>query len=481
MTKPHINISEPYDVAIIGGGPGGYTAAIRAAQLGKRVALIERDLVGGTCLHRGCIPTKALLESSGRFESIRRAGEFGIRLDSGSVSYNEEKAYKRKDAVVDRLYKGIQTLMRKNKIDVIKGTARLDGRDGPRFAIQIHDGYQPDPRTLVAYHVVLATGSRPVVPPGVKIDGIRLFTSDEILSKPIRPQHITIVGAGAIGVEFARYFREIGSSVHLVEWSARLVPGEDEEISAELRLRFEQAGIAVSTAHRLMTERIAESDGQLSYSLESQDGEVSDHCTDAILFAMGRKNNTADLGLERFGLEATGSSVPVNVYMKTAVPELYAIGDITGSFQLAHAASRQATIAINRMFGAETVPYAATWVPRCIYTHPEIATVGLTERQAIEQGFNVKIGKFPLRANGRSLVGGHDEGFVKLVVDGEHDLLLGAHIIGEGATELIALPAFAGIVEGTAWEMGLNVYPHPTVAEIFGEAALAADGRAIHQ
>ncbi|MBP1993854.1 dihydrolipoyl dehydrogenase [Paenibacillus eucommiae] len=491
-----------YDIVIIGGGTGGYVAAIRAAQHGKKVAIVESKLLGGTCLHQGCIPTKALLESSKLYERILHADAFGIELQGDSVHFNVEKAFLRKKSIVDQLHQGIQYLMKKNKVEVFKGKGQLAGQQGPQGQItqQAHPVEQVDPahlseflirieaegdtkeaQTIRASHVILATGSKPSVPPGIHVDGSRVFTSDEILSKPIKPSHITIVGSGAIGVEFACYFRGMGCAVRLVEREHRLLPLEDEEISKEIRRSFENKGIETITGCHLLFEDIKQVEpDKLEYTLRTASGEETKHSTEALLLAMGRRNNTSGLGLQSVGLNDGERYIKTNEYMQTEVSGLYAVGDIAGSFQLAHVASQQAIIAVDTICGQDIEPYQSHRVPRCTYAHPEIASIGMTEEQAKQAGYSIKIGKFPMKANGRALIHGEAEGFIKLVVDEANDMLLGAHMIGDGATELISLSSLAIFLEGTAWELGMNVYPHPTVAEIFGEAAHAVSGHAIH-
>ena len=467
-----------YDLVIIGGGTGGYVGAIRAAQLGKKVALIEQNKLGGTCLHQGCIPTKALLESSQQFFQLNHAAEHGIEVNLEGARLNLEKVYLRKQEIVKQLFQGIKHLMKKNKIHVLEGTGELAGKTDKFQIIIRKDG---DKQSIYAEHVILAAGSRPKVPEGIQLDGVHLFTSNEILENPIRPNHITVVGAGAIGVEFACYFKEIGSEVRIIEWSDRLVPLEDKDISLELNRLLTRKGIETVLHSKVETDRIHKmSNNRLEYIVTSQQGGSATFETDAILFAIGRQNNTEHLGLSTVGLLDGEKFVKVNERMQTAISGLYAIGDIAGSYQLAHVAVQQALIAVDTICGKYTVPYDPMRVPRCTYSHPEIASVGLTEAQAMEAGYLIRIGKFPLKMNGRSIIHGEIDGFMKLVIDKESDLLLGAHFIGNHATELISVPSLAIFLEGTAWEMAMNVYPHPTISEIIGEAAHDALQQAIH-
>ncbi|BBH24242.1 dihydrolipoyl dehydrogenase [Paenibacillus baekrokdamisoli] len=477
---PGMDQSNVYDVAIIGGGTGGYVAAIRAAQHGKRVVIVEKHLLGGTCLHQGCIPTKSLLESSKLYNRVKQMDEFGIEVNQDSLFFNAAKAFERKKAIVNQLYQGIQYLIKKNKITLLHGHGHLVGKQ-KHFEIGVENESTGSVQTIFSNHVILATGSRPNIPRGITIDGIKLFTSDEILAHPLRPDHITIIGAGAIGLEFACYFQELGSAVRIVESEDRLAPLEDKEISEQIGSAFDKRGIETMPGYRILIEHMEQmEDGKMLYTLQSTKGETSVHQTDVILFAVGRKNNISALGLSNVGMEDEGAFLQTNAYMETAVPGLYAVGDIAGSYQLAHVATQQALIAADTICGISTLPYQPERVARCTYTHPEIASVGLTEEQAKAAGYKVKIGKFPLHFNGRSLIHGDGEGFIKMIVDEKTDMILGTHMIGQGATELIAMSGFAIFMEGTAWEMGMNVYPHPSLSEIFGEAAMAVSGMAIH-
>ncbi|MEQ4484568.1 dihydrolipoyl dehydrogenase [Cohnella silvisoli] len=453
---------------------------MRAAQHGKRVVIVEKHLLGGTCLHQGCIPTKSLLESSKLYERVKHMEEFGIEVNQDSLFFNVAKAFERKKAIVNQLYQGIQYLIKKNKITLIQGHGHLVGKP-KHFEIGIENGSTESEQTIFSNHVILATGSRPNIPKGITIDGIKLFTSDEILAHPLRPDHITIIGAGAIGLEFACYFQQLGSAVRIVESEDRLAPLEDEEISRQIGSIFDKRGIETMPGYQLLVEHIEHVEGEpMTYTLQDRNGEKSMHQTDAILFAIGRKNNVSALGLTSVGLADEAAFLQTNAYMETDVSGLYAVGDIAGSYQLAHVATQQALIAADTICGISTLPYQPERVARCTYTHPEIASVGLTEEQANAAGYDIKVGKFPLHFNGRSLIHGDSEGFIKMIVDKKTDMLLGTHMIGQGATELIAMSGFAIFMEGTAWEMGMNVYPHPSISEIFGEAAMAVSGMAIH-
>jgi dihydrolipoamide dehydrogenase len=455
--------SDQFDVAILGGGTGGYTAAIRAAQLGKRVALIESNKVGGCCLHVGCIPTKALLESSGLFHKVAaRGAEFGIQVKD--AAYDIERIATRRDGVVAQLYKGVQGLMRKNKIEVIQGRGTLRG--GGRIDVE--------GRTVQAGAVIVATGSAPRALPGLEFDGERIVSSDHAVLARGVPRAVAIIGAGAIGVEFATYYHQLGAEVTLLEALDRVVPLEDEDVSKTVRQSFERDGIKVRTGVRVKGAKV----GGGKVTVELEDGQVE---AEQLLVAIGRTPRTKDIGLEAAGVEVDKRGfVTVDEWQRTSAKGVWAIGDAVGGFLLAHAAAHEGITAVEDLADARVHPMDQNLVTRCTYSTPEIASVGLTEAQAKEQGHEVKIGRFPFAANGRALIHGEPAGFAKLVADATTGQLLGAHVVGVQATELIAEPALAQLFEGDAWEIGRNIHPHPTLSEVLGEAALAVDGAAIN-
>jgi dihydrolipoamide dehydrogenase len=452
-----------FDVAVLGGGTGGYTAAIRAAQLGRRTVVVEEAKLGGVCLHLGCIPTKALLESSGLYHKLRERGaEFG--LAAPEVGFDFERIAARRDAIVDRLWRGVQGLMRKHGIEVVQGRGCLlgDGR------IQVME------RVLQARAIIIATGSSPKSLPGVEPDGERIITSDHATLARTLPESIAIIGAGAVGVEFATFYRQMGVRVTLLEALDRLVPLEDTDVSTALLRSFQQAGIDCRLGARVRGARRSQ-DGVV---VELEDGRVE---AEQLLVAVGRGPNTRGVGLEAAGVELDQRGfIRADQWMRTSAPGVWAIGDAVGGFLLAHAAAHEGVTAAEDIAGLRIHPMEQELVTRCTFSSPEIASVGLTEAQARERGREVKVGRFPFLASGRALIHGETEGFVKLVADADSGQLLGAHVIGVQATELIAEPALARLFQGDAWEMGRNIHPHPTLSEAIGEAALAVDGVALN-
>jgi dihydrolipoamide dehydrogenase len=452
-----------FDVAILGGGMGGYPAAIRASQLGLRVALVEADKLGGTCLHIGCIPTKALLESSELYHRVATKGaEFGIKAEV--VGYDYPRIAQRRDAVVNQLYKGVQFLMKKNKIEVVSGRGRL--RDGNTIEV--------NGKKVTAQNLIVATGSTVKSLPGIEIDGQYVVSSDNVVKAATAPESICIIGAGAVGVEFATFFHELGVKVTLLEALDRLVPLEDEDVSRELMAAFKKAGIDVRVGVKVSGAKKAR-DG---VSVQTDQGEV---WAKQLLVAVGRAAVSKEIGLEQVGVEAHPNGfIKVDEWMRTSVGSIHAIGDVVGGFLLAHAASHEGIVAAEDIAGQRLAPMEQDLVTRCTYSHPQVASVGLTEKQARDKGREVKIGKFPFSAIGRAQIHGETGGFVKIVSDAKTGQMLGTHIIGNEATELIAEPALTQLFQGDAWELGRNIHPHPTLGEAVMEAAMAVDGHAIH-
>ena len=455
--------SPDFDVAVLGGGTGGYTAAIRAAQLGQRTVVIEVDKLGGTCLHIGCIPTKTLLETSGLYHKVHdRGAELGIV--ASDVGFDYERLAGRRDAVVNHLWKGVQGLMRKNRIEVVQGCGTLEG--GGRISV--------DGRVIQAGAIIVATGSSPRTLPGIELDGERIVNSDHATMARSLPGSVAIIGGGAVGVEFATFYRQMGATVTLIEALDRLVPLEDEEVSRALLQAFQRAGIDCRLGARVRGARVG--DGAVTVQLEG--GEVR---ADQLLVAVGRGANSRDIGLDRAGVELDERGfVRTDEWMRTSAQGVWAIGDVAGGFLLAHAAAHEGVVAVEDIAGRRVLPMEQDLVTRCTYSTPEIASVGLTEAQARERGHDVRVGRFPLAANARAIIHGETAGFAKLVADGATGQLLGAHVIGVQATELIGEPALARLFQGDPWEIGRNVHPHPTLSEVIGEAALAVDGVALN-
>jgi dihydrolipoamide dehydrogenase len=452
-----------FDVAILGGGMGGYPAAIRASQLGLKVALVEADKLGGTCLHIGCIPTKALLESSELYHRVATKGaEFGLKAEV--VGYDYPRIAQRRDAVVGQLYKGVQYLMKKNKVEVVAGRGRLRDRN----TIEVNG------KMVSARNLIVATGSVVKTLPGIELDGQYIVSSDNVVKAAAAPESICIIGAGAVGVEFATFFHELGVKVTLLEALDRVVPLEDEDVSKELLASFKKSGIDVRVGVKVKGAKKAR-DG---VSVETDQGEV---WAKQLLVAVGRAAVSKEIGLEQVGVQTQPNGfVKVDEWMRTSVDSIHAIGDVVGGFLLAHAASHEGIVAAEDIAGQRLAPMEQDLVTRCTYSHPQVASVGLTEKQARDKGHEVKIGKFPFSAIGRAQIHGETAGFVKIVSDAKTGQMLGTHIIGNEATELIAEPALTQLFQGDAWELGRNIHPHPTLSEAVMEAAMAVDGHAIH-
>ena len=452
-----------FDVAILGGGMGGYPAAIRASQLGMKVALVESAKLGGTCLHIGCIPTKALLESSELYHRVATRGvEFGLKAEV--VGYDYPKIADRRDAVVNQLYRGVQFLMKKNKIEVVQAKGRLRDKNT----------IEANGRLVTAKNLIVATGSIVRTLPGIELDGEYVVSSDNAVLARNVPESIAIIGAGAVGVEFATLYNQLGVKVTLLEALDRLVPLEDEDVSKEMLGAFKKAGIECRLGVKVSGAKKAR-DG---VSVETDQGEV---WAKQLLVAVGRAAVSKDLGLEQVGVQTHPNGfIKVDEWMRTSVDSVHAIGDVVGGFLLAHAASHEGVTAAEDIAGQRLAPFEQNLVTRCTYSHPQVASVGLTEKQARDQGHELKIGKFPFSAIGRAQIHGETGGFVKVVADAKSGAILGTHIVGDSATELIAEPALTQLFQGDAWELGRNIHPHPTLSEAVMEAALAVDGQAIH-
>ncbi len=454
-----------YDTIVIGGGPGGYVAAIRASQLGQKTAVVEKQHMGGICLNWGCIPTKSLLRNAEVINLLRAGKTFGFKFDNLTVDYSV--AQKRSRRVSQRLVKGIGFLMKKNKIEVIEGQARLKSAT----EVVVND------TVLTADHIIIATGARARSIPGVEIDGDRLMTYRHALELTEPPRSLVVVGAGAIGMEFAHIFHSYGSEVTVVEMLPNVLPLEDEEISQEVEKQFKRSGIKVLTGTRV--EKVAVSGDGVSIQV-SREGQVDTLEAEKALIAIGVAPNSDNLGLEDIGVQTERGFIQINERMQTNIPNIYAIGDVTGKLALAHVASAQGLVAAEAIAGHETRPLNYRNMPRCTYTHPEVASVGLTEAQAREQGYAVKVGKFPFQANGKALGLDDNIGFVKVVAEEKFNQVLGVHMVGPHVTELVAGPTGMIGLETTLEELAHTVHPHPTLSEVIMEAAHVALGQAVH-
>ena len=464
---------EQFDVTIIGSGPGGYVAAIRAGQLGLKVAMIEKDTrLGGTCTLRGCIPTKQMLMSAHVYEQMQHAADFGVQATGIQLAF--EDVQKRKNKVVLKNTKGIEYLMKKNKVTVFKGTAKLalpgkvevTGADGAK-------------QTLETKNIVIATGSvvRPI--PGFETDGVHVVNSDHILELKDVPKSLIVMGAGAVGVEFASVYSRFGAETTVVELMPRLVPLEDEEVSKELEKSFRKRGIKSQVDTKL--EKLEKTDAGVVVTGKTSKGEAVRLEAEMLLVAVGRMPFTEGLGLEGSKIKVEKGFIQVDEYQQTAEKGVYAIGDVVPTPLLAHLASKEGIVAVEHLAGQKNVrPINLRLVPNCTYCDPEVASVGLTEAKAKEQGYDVKIGKFPMSASGKARILGEEEGFVKIVGEGKYDEILGVHIIGPHATELIAEACVAMQLESTAEELGRTMHAHPTVSETVMEAAEGVHGLAVH-
>ena len=465
-----------FDLLILGGGMS-YVGAIRAAQLGLNVGLVERDRLGGTCLNRGCIPSKALLETADLLHRVTEQGaEFGLAGHEG-VSLDYGPLAKRRDAVIDKHVSGVEFLMKKNKVTVIKGNGVLTGPTSVRVS-----GGEAGDVEATADHLILATGSAPRSLPGLEPDGRLIITSDEALTRGDVPGRVTIVGAGAIGVEWASMYRDFGAEVTLVEFADRVVPLEDPDISKELARVFRKRGITTHVSSTIDPETLKKTESEITFQVATKDGaKRTDLAANVILVAVGRRPLTDGIGLEGIdGVDVDRGYVKVDEFMRTGAPKLYAIGDIVPGFALAHVASHEAVVAVEHLAGHDPEPVRMELMPRVTFCRPQIASVGLSEAEATAAGRKVKSGQFPFRALGKATIVGEVDGFAKFVADAETGLLLGCHIIGPHAGDLIAEPTLAQLVEATAAELAMNVHAHPTLPEVLPEAALAVDGAPIH-
>jgi len=471
-------MAEPqrFDLLILGGGMS-YVGAIRAAQLGLSVGLVERDRLGGTCLNRGCIPSKALLETADLLHRVtQRGAEFGLAGHEG-ISLDYGALAKRRDAVIEKHVGGVEFLMKKNKITVLQGNGVLTGPT----SVRVSGGNAGDVEAS-ADNLILATGSAPRLLPGLEHDGRLIITSDEAITRGDVPGRVTIVGAGAIGVEWASMYRDFGAEVTLVEFADRIVPLEDPDVGRELARVFKKRGISIHAASTIDPESITKGESDVSFVVASKDGAKRSELTaDVILVAVGRQPLTANIGLEEIdGVTVDRGYVEVDEYMRTGAEHLYAIGDIVPGYALAHVASHEAVVAVEHLAGHEPEPVRMDLMPRVTFCRPQIASVGFTEDEAKAAGHEVKSGSFPFRALGKATIVGEIDGFAKFVADAESGLVLGAHIIGPHAGDLLAEPTLARLVEATAAEIAMSVHAHPTLTEVLAEAALAVDGAAIH-
>lgn len=462
-----------YNVIVIGSGPGGYVAAIRASQLGLKTAIIEKESLGGICLNWGCIPTKALLKSAEVFHYIEHAKDYGINVEKGTADVNS--IVQRSRGVADGMSKGVQFLMKKNKIDVIMGTGKL--ARGKKVDVTDDKGKTS---SFEADHIIIATGARAKALPNIPIDGEKVIEYRKAMIPETTPKSLVVIGAGAIGVEFAYFYNALGSKVTIIEFLEQgLVPREDPEISKELARQFKKNGIEVLA--NTAVEKVDTSGKNITVTAKDRkSGNITEIKCDLVLSAAGVMSNIENIGLEALGIKTDKGKIVVNEWYQTNVPGIYAIGDITDGPALAHVASAEGIICVEKIANHHPQPLDYNNIPSCTYCQPEIASVGMTEQQAREAGFELKIGKFPFTASGKAKAAGHPEGFVKLIFDAKYGELLGAHMIGANVTDMIAELVLARKLESTGMEILKSVHPHPTMSEAIMEAAAAAYGEVIH-
>jgi dihydrolipoamide dehydrogenase len=466
-------MAEAFDVAVIGAGPGGYVAAIRAAQLGLKTVVIEREHLGGICLNWGCIPTKALLRTAEVLTLFQHADDFGLK--ASGIGFDLTKVVSRSRKVADRLSNGVAYLLKKHKVTVIDGTARLKGKGV--IAVTGKDG-----KALAdtqAKHIIIATGARARSLPGLEPDGKLIWTYKEAMVPDVLPKSLLVVGSGAIGIEFASFYNALGVKVTVVEIIDRILPVEDEEVSAFAKKSFEKQGIEIFTGAKV--DRLEKGANSVKATIARKDGKQETQEFDRVILAIGIAGNVENLGLEQQGVKVEKSHISIDEYGRTAAPGIYAIGDVAGPPWLAHKASHEGIICVEKIAGKNNVhPLNVKNVPGCTYSHPQVASIGLTEAAAKANGREIKVGRFPYQGNGKAIALGDPEGFVKTIFDAKTGELLGAHMIGAEVTELIQGFGIAKTLETTEAELMEAIFPHPTLSEMMGESVLDAYGRVIH-
>ncbi|WDF03942.1 dihydrolipoyl dehydrogenase [Shouchella hunanensis] len=472
-------MAENYDLVIVGGGTGGYAAAIRASQSGLKTALVEEQLLGGTCLHKGCIPSKALLRSAEVFRLAKEASHYGVSVGEPELDFTQVQ--ERKQSIVDRLANGVKGLMKKGKIDVYKGKGTLLGPSifSPTpgtVSVDLGDG---ENEMLIGSNVILATGSSPRALANTPFNGETVISSEEALQFSALPSSIVIIGGGVIGVEWASMLVDFGVKVTVVEAGSRILPTADGDISKEMMKQLQKRGVAIYTNATIDESSIAVEEHAVKVNVQTEEGSIQFH-VDKLMVSIGRTANVRGIGLENTEIDLESGYIKVNEFGQTKESHIYAIGDCIGGLQLAHVATHEGLIAVAHMTREKVEPLNKAIVPSCIYSFPEAAQVGLTEEEAKAQKHSVKVGTFPFAAVGKALVQGEEEGFVKVISDEKTNDVLGVHIIGSHATDLISEAALAKYVDAAHIELGEMIHPHPTMSEAIGEAALLIDKRAIH-
>jgi len=472
-------MSREYDLVILGGGTGGYVAAIRASQLGLSTAIVEREKLGGTCLHKGCIPSKALLRSAEVYKQSLNASDYGIEV--AAVRINFPAIQKRKNNIIDQLHSGVKSLVKKGKIDVYYGTGRILGPSifSPMAGTISVEREGDENEMLIPKNIIIATGSSPRNIEGLIPDGKKILNSDHALEMTELPKSILIVGGGVIGIEWASMLSDFGVKVTIIETSNQILPSEDSDISKEMAKMLKSRGIEIYTNAFLQSEKVNITDKNVKATVLI-DGEEMNFEVEKMLISVGRKGNSTDIGLDNTEIEIESSFIKVNEVYQTKEKHIYAIGDVIGGLQLAHVASHEGIAAVEHIANGTVKNINYQNIARCIYSNPEVASIGITEEKAKSQGINIKVGKFPFKAIGKALVYGEMDGFVKIIADQDTNDLLGVHMIGPHVTDLISEASLAMLLDATAWEIGETIHPHPTLSEVIGEAALSVDGKAIH-
>ena len=461
-----------YDLLIIGGGPGGYVAAIKGAQLGLSVGLVEKDKVGGACLHKGCIPTKALIQSTHVYELCKRSKEYGIATKGVSADFSE--FHKRKQTIVNRLFGGVQHLLKKNKVELLKGTGQIVSPD----KVLVKEGNKTE-EEISAKNIIIATGSSPAIFKGLPHDKKSVLTSDDILELEEIPSSLLIIGGGSVGIEFAYIYNALGSEVTVVEIMDEILPTNDKDVGSALRKSLSKRGIKFLTQTELNCIEIKED--TVETTVKNNDGKTEILQSEKVLLAMGRKPETEGSGLEALNLEFNGRFINVDENMQTSQPGIYAIGDINGPPLLAHLAFAQGLLVAHNVAGTDYPPINNNTIPKVTYTNPQVASVGMTQEKAELEGYEVKIGRFPFMANGKTqIIGEGEEGFIKVITDESSGDILGVHLIGHEVGELIGGMSLAMNLEATNLEVSANIFPHPTVSEVFSEVFHMIEGKAIH-
>lgn len=454
-----------YDIIVIGSGPGGYPAAIRAAQLGKKVAIVEKSELGGVCLNWGCIPTKALLKSASVFEYAKNAAHYGVEVENATP--NLEKIVERSRNVASQMSKGVEFLLKKNNVEVINGFGKIVGKNSVDVKGTIYE----------AKNIIISTGARPREMPGIEVNGVNVINSKQALVLSKMPQNMVVIGSGAIGAEFATFFNTLGAKVTLVEYAPRVAPLEDAEISATLERALRKAKMTIMTSTAV--EKVESNDEGCKVFVKGKKGEQVLEC-DVVLSAVGISANIENIGLEEMGIGVERGKIVVNANCQTDIENIYAIGDVIATPALAHVATFEAIHAVEHIAGLNPKPINYNIIPSCIYTTPEVSSVGLTEEQAIEKGYELRVGKFPYTASGKATAAGARDGMVKMIFDAKTDVILGAHFVGLNVTELVGEATLGMKLNATAKQFISTIHAHPTMHEAIMEAAAAAHNEAIH-